>query len=130
MQDTTDMLRVAIGMYSCPSNMPAVAHECHAEFCYSARANIAPREGVRANAVECRALPSIRRCSCLFYCLCCAVAISEAQAICSTPCTAVAQAVASVPSVYECATGDPNNATDAAKAQAPSLGVPSDQVML
>ena len=60
---------------------------------------------------------------------CCAVAIAEAQAICNTPCTAVAQAVASVPSVYECATGDPNNATDAAKAQAPSLGVPANQVM-
>ena len=58
----------------------------------------------------------------------CAVAISEAQAICSTPCTAVAQATASVPSVYECATGDPTDATNAAKAQAPSLGVPSGQV--
>ena len=59
---------------------------------------------------------------------CCAVAISEAEAICSTPCTAVAQATASVPSVYECATGDPTAATDAAKAQASSLGVPSGQV--
>ena len=59
---------------------------------------------------------------------CCAVAISEAEAICATPCTAVAQATASVPSVYECATGDPTAATDAAKAQAPSLGVPSGQV--
>lgn len=70
--------------------------------------------------------------SCLRYVVtpCCAVAIAEAQAICSTPCTAVAQAVASVPSVYECATGDPNNATDAAKAQATSLGVPSKQVMM
>ena len=58
----------------------------------------------------------------------CAVAISEAQASCSTPCTAVAQATASVPSVYECATGDPTDATNAAKAQAPSLGVPSGQV--
>lgn len=57
-----------------------------------------------------------------------AVAIAEAQAICSTPCTAVAEAVASVPSVYECATGDANNATDAAKAQAPSLGTPNRQV--
>ena len=59
---------------------------------------------------------------------CHAVAISEAEAICATPCTAVAQATASVPSVYECATGDPTAATDAAKAQAPSLGVPSGQV--
>ena len=63
-------------------------------------------------------------------CACCTVAISQAQAICSTPCTAVAQATASVPSVYECATGDPNNATLAGKAQAPDLGVPSSQASI
>ncbi len=77
--------------------------------------------------------PSLRQSSCTLLMsqyVIRAVAISEAQAICSMPCTAVVQATASVPSVYECATGDPNNATLAGKAQAPELGVPSSQARL
>ena len=51
----------------------------------------------------------------------CAAAFAEAEAICTQPCTAVASAVAEVPAVYECAVGDPDKATAAARAQAPTL---------
>ena len=50
-----------------------------------------------------------------------AAAFAEAEAICTQPCTAVASAVAQVPAVYECAAGNADAATAAARAQAPAL---------
>ena len=53
--------------------------------------------------------------------MCGVAAFAEAEAICTQPCTAVASAVAQVPAVYECAAGNADAATAAARAQATAL---------